>query len=537
MRTVATGRSAVLTAAIVAALFAALLPAGAFAQDRHGKINEVRISEEGIASIWASILDNEGNAPDLADVEEVEISFGGANTFTTEQVEITTFGEAGRATDYVLIVPGYEGFGVNNAAAALEGAGWFQTAFIGESDTATVRLYGDGVVVHDGNAAELVEVVRDPEAIMRVARPYMLSALEEAVRYFDENSSPSNRRIVVLVGTGLDVQLSTATNVRLAENAAEVDYRRAQQAVLREHERILQEYIDELRSLHIRVYSIGFNETRPDYLEVMEVLARKTGGTYRRVRNIGTLSGAGGDASNGVFARLGIELRNEIILRPGFQVEPAKDYEVELTIRYFDEHDNRILAEVSTRPFFLTTPDRNQRVNLIPYLIVAGIILIVLFLLLLVLLLVNSKTKAKRKVHEEKKQLREVIAAGALHCKTCYRRMEPGWSHCLFCASGMAPLEEKPQAMLDAEAAEERLAELEGRTVGEGQPVQAGTAAAAAILAQQQGKPQCPKCFRVMEREWSQCLFCASGMAPLPQEAPSPVYNTGENAPRPVALY
>jgi len=86
----------------------------------------------------------------------------------------------------------------------------------------------------------------------------------------------------------------------------------------------------------------------------------------------------------------------------------------------------------------------------------------------------------------------------------------------------MPPLEEPPQAIADADEARERLNEIAGLT-GDEPPTgvqQAGTIGAAAAIAAATGKPQCPACFRVMEVSWTSCVFCDSGMLPLPAEMP-----------------
>ena len=512
---------------ILCSMLLVLAPAVAQA-DNWAKVNDVIVEEDGSVQVWASVLDRFGRAPAMSDLEYWEVSFGEANTFSGEDLDHGFFGEVGPGTDYVLIIPGYEGFGVNNAVATAEGAGWFQRTYVNEeTDTSLVLVYGDGVLPHDGDASELAPTFQEPDGIMRAARPYMLSALDEAIRYFDELPT-GRRRVIILVGTGLDVQLGEASMVR----ADTTDYNAARRQVLFHHQNILREYMNEVNAVHARIYTIGFNETRADYLEVLSVLARKTGGSYRRVRNIGVLATSGGDGSHGVFELVGKELERELVLTPDFTLSEG-DYEIWAKFRFYDDSQNRILADVTTRPFYLTYEETDKKLNLIPYLIAIGIILIVVFLLAVIALAMARRAKSTKSHDDEIKRLQAIVAAGAVHCRNCYRPTEPDWQQCMFCASGMPPLPEQPQAMLDAEEAKKALDELEGRT----EPVEvivAGTAGAAAAVAAQQGKRQCPTCFRVMENDWTQCLFCAAGMEPLPMEAPLPVE---QEVAKPVPMY
>lgn len=495
-------------------MLALLAPLSAQA-DHYAKVNDVRVGEDGVVQVWTSILSDYGDTPEVSDYEHVEVSFGEANTFSGDELQVQAFSESGVPTDFVLIIPGYEGFGINNAEAAAQGAGMFQTGYVNEeTDTALVLLYGDGVLPHDGNAAELAATFREDDGIMRAARPYMLAALDEAIRYFDD-LGPGRRRIIVLVGTGLDVQLAEASMVQ----ADTTDFEAARQRVLRSHQNILRAYMDELNAVGARVHSVGYNPSRPDYLEVLRVLARKTRGTFRAVDNIGDLAPSGTDVSGSVFEAVGEEVQRELVLTPAFEAEGGKDYEVWVNVRFYGDDANRVLADISTRPFSVHVDERDTKINPIPYLIAIGVILVVVFLLLVVAYVTSKKLKAKNQHFDEIQRLKGIIALGAIYCQTCYRPMEAGWQQCLFCASGMAPLEEKPQPMLDAEEAQTQLDELEGRTEPEEQLV-VGTAGAAAALAAQQGKRQCPTCFRVMENDWKQCLFCAASMAPLPMEEP-----------------
>jgi hypothetical protein len=292
--------------------------------------------------------------------------------------------------------------------------------------------------------------------------------------------------------------------------------------VLQQHQFILGRYIEIIESVEAHIYTIGFNETRSDYLEVMRVLARNTGGTYRRIRNIGGLSATGGDASNGAFARLGRELDNELVLRAPHELEPEHTYDVQALFRFPDPTNFQVLSEVTTPPFSFDTPPRPDIFDPIPLLIAGGITLIVVFLLLVLLVHVIKKRRAEKAKRDERAYYEWVVAQGQPFCKTCYRKMQPDWQACMFCQMGMAPLAERPQEMIDAEEAQKKLDEIDGKvTVA---PVIAGTAGAVALYATTENKNLCKTCGRVMAPEWKECMFARPAGA-CPAATPGPCRN------------
>ncbi|MBN1947532.1 MAG: hypothetical protein JW797_17810 [Bradymonadales bacterium] len=515
--------------ALVAAVLVAL-PATAGAVEYYSKINEIITPPDGRPVILATVLDSFGQAPPLADFEYLEVSFGQANRFSGNGLKANTFLDSGRGTDYALVLPGYEGFGVNYVVAAAEGAGWFQTNRVAEEgDSCAVFVYGDGVLPHDGNAAELVEKFRDPEGIMaRIGRPYMLSALDEAILHL-EPLPLGRRRVIILVGSGLDVRLGDSVDeIVLGPEATADDYARAyrasQRQLLQDHQAALREYLDELRRVNARVYTIGFNETRPDYLEVLQVLARKTGGTHRVVYNIGALSAPAGAASGGAYGQLADELTRELVLEPSFTVEPGREYEVVLTVRFPEASSYQVITNIESRPYYLEVQPQATRLNIIPYLIAAGIILVVVAIGLVILFFMLGKMKVSREEIKKRKKLQEVVDKGKAFCPKCNRKMQPEWDHCLFCASGLEPLEEVPEEVKKAEEAQKALDEMDGKTqedkAAEAAAAAAmGTAAAAAHWADRTGQRICPKCHRVMAKDWKECMFCAAGMEALPEDA------------------
>jgi hypothetical protein len=511
-----------------ALVLTALLASSAAAQsDFEAKINDIRFLDDGTFEIMATILDRYGQAPAVAEFDFVELSFGQANTFTGSDLEVTTFADSGRGTDYVLIVPGYEGFGRREVVAAAQGAAWFTSnAVNAEIDTVAVIVYGDGVQVF-GDGAEVVELFADPETITRVARPYMLSALDETMRYFFELGPPGRRRVIILVGTGLDVRLGDATRVILLPEATPRDYDNAYRRVLRDHTRILRDYISQFLSPRLegdtgvgaRLYAIGLNENRPDWLEVLDALARKTGGTYRRINNFGDFAPAG-DPSQGIFGQIADELDRELLLIPDFTTEGDHVYEVWASFRFPDPTNNRVLNDVATRTYELEVEAYEAKTNVIPYLIAIGGILIAAFLLVVLLYFLVKRLRKQRGRIATRRLLVETIEASKMFCETCYRKMEPDWTSCLFCGSGMGPLEERPQEMADAEEAQKKLDEFDGRTEPE-QDILDGSAAGVAAYAAATHQALCPSCGRVMAADWTSCLFCGSDIAAYGEVGPA----------------
>lgn len=423
------------------------------------KVNAIWVSAEGEAQVFTTVLNTFAEAPEPRELDRVEVFFGEGNGFSGDDLTIQPFSESGIGTDYVLVLPGYDGFGPRNCIAAARGAAWFQNNVVGGEDSVLVLSYGDGVAPFAA-ADELVALYQEADGLARVARPYMLSALEEAVRYFNETDL-GRRRIVILVGEGYDVRLDDATMVDLGAEATDWDYETAETAVLRDHERIIERYLDALESVDARVYAVGFNDRREDYLEVLRVIARKSGGTFRRVHNVGGLAGAG-DASNGVFGRIGDEINRELVLTPSITLEGGREYEVWVNLRFPDDSDYQILSDIVTPLFLLPVPEFQTTVNLIPYLIAVGVIMVVAVFLLLFLIVILKKTKKQREEVAERKKLEEQAAQGSKYCGVCFRLQQEEWTECLYCVSGYPPLEEKPEELQAAEEAQKKLNELDG---------------------------------------------------------------------------
>lgn len=581
------------------------------------KVNYLDIND-GNVGVWTTILDQHGQVPETVDFHQISLSFGGANVFD-DTLEVSSFSQSEIGTDYVLIIPGYQGFGEDLVIASAQGAGWFQDQYVREAfDTSLVLLYGDGVRPHDGNARDLaVEMIEAPEDMMRARRPYMLNSIQSAISHLQEVSSPGRRRVILLVGTGSDVEIqvtgiedelervyrhaySEELDAALMEDIEQVQ---AQQRARRRgdthaqahfvsarnaDQALLQQYVDQLESLDTRVYALGYNEHRPEYLEVLRVLSRKTGGTFRRVQNIGLFAGPSGQGTGGAFQWLGEELSEELILYPSaFEFETNKEYEItiEFTFPYEDRIDP-ILAYSCWLPeprndcfspsiAMAETQGNTSNKTLIKVVVFVAVVLVIVFLMVLGLIYMVKRLNRKSAHQKQIRHLKEVIALGRQHCRTCYRLMDANWPQCLFCASNMAPMEEKNQAMLDGELAEQELAEIEGRAlpqveqapdpggpvpvpipggpegaefsqqapshhmvvdapVGYGQQAPSYYAAGGqapgnvpqVAMPQQKasggdenktvalspGMGECPICKRPVPEEWSECLYCKAGV-------------------------
>ena len=105
---------------LLAILLVLLMPALADAQS-WAKINDIRVDDDGSVHVWSTVLDRYGRAPEVSDFEFIEVSLGEANSFSGDELQADTFANAGPGTEYVIIIPGYEGFGINNAEAAAQG--------------------------------------------------------------------------------------------------------------------------------------------------------------------------------------------------------------------------------------------------------------------------------------------------------------------------------------------------------------------------------------------------------------------------------
>jgi hypothetical protein len=93
-------------------LFLALLAAVPAQADYYAKINDIAVSNDGLSEVFVTVLDGFGQSPAIAEYETIQLSFGEANRFRQDDgLEAVPFSEAGLATDYVMILPGYRDFG------------------------------------------------------------------------------------------------------------------------------------------------------------------------------------------------------------------------------------------------------------------------------------------------------------------------------------------------------------------------------------------------------------------------------------------
>lgn len=170
---------------------------------------------------------------------------------------------------------------------------------------------------------------------------------------------------------------------------------------------------------------------------LLEVLARKTGGTFRRAYNLRDL--------NKIFTEATQELQNRYVLRfdaPGLRrgdtvefavtmqlptgaTEKARTYSARVanTLGFFD----RIIDWISD--FWESLP---WWVELIIWIVLG------LATVLIVLLLVMKSVRKRRAAAAAAQKARDAALAARKPCAVCGKLMMPGWKQCKFCAAEQA---------------------------------------------------------------------------------------------------
>ena len=170
---------------------------------------------------------------------------------------------------------------------------------------------------------------------------------------------------------------------------------------------------------------------------VLEVIARKTGGTFRRAYTIRDLPKLFGEATQ--------ELQNRYVLAfeaPGLRRGDTAEFQV--TVQLPTGGSDKSLA-YSARignvlGFWARISDWISNLwERLPWwaqlLIWVGLGLIVL---LIVLIIAVKKVKKRRAARDAAKKARDAALAARKPCAVCGNLMMPGWTQCMFCAAQLA---------------------------------------------------------------------------------------------------
>ena len=195
----------------------------------------------------------------------------------------------------------------------------------------------------------------------------------------------------------------------------------------------LRELVHTARRRGVRVMAIGMPDDETRHLWTLRVLARKTGGTYRRAPSLGDLAPTLREAAAELAGRfvLTVDAPN---LRPGDPVslmvsvqlkrgrsEEAREYSTQVT------HEMSWFAQL--------IDDLNDTWEQWPWWARAIVWLVVALIATLVALIVLVRRMRKRaRARKAAAEARATKLAGREPCSICGRTMMADWTECLFCA-------------------------------------------------------------------------------------------------------
>lgn len=197
----------------------------------------------------------------------------------------------------------------------------------------------------------------------------------------------------------------------------------------------LRELVYLARRRGVRVMTIGVTQTaeQTNHLRVLEVLARKTRGTYRRAHHSTELPEVMAEAAAELAGRIVIDAEVPD-LRPGdavtFKVrarmhggvsETTREYtaRVENVMSWWDRLMDQVADTWERWPWWARS------------LVILGVSLVVA---LIVLIIVVRKARKARRARQAAAEARAAALAARKPCTVCGRMMMPDWTDCLFCA-------------------------------------------------------------------------------------------------------
>ncbi|MCA9543204.1 MAG: FHA domain-containing protein [Myxococcales bacterium] len=215
--------------------------------------------------------------------------------------------------------------------------------------------------------------------------------------------------------------------------------------------RTLQTLVTSARRRGVRIMAIGTGEN-PRQHATLRVLARKTGGTFRRARDGMELAERAQQSLKELEHRYRLEFDVPGLRRGddldvsvqaywagGMQSEPSRPF----TLRA--EHEltftERVIDWIS---------DQWEKA---PWWVRAIVIAVIALILgLIVLLILIKKARKAKKARTRRKKVRQAKLAQRKPCPACQQTTMPGWKQCLFCGADLtgtgivAPAQQGPQA-------------------------------------------------------------------------------------------
>ncbi|MBH24101.1 MAG: hypothetical protein CMH57_06550 [Myxococcales bacterium] len=260
----------------VAVALALVWPTGALAQEPpsaeqtgyRAKINAVDVREAPLVKVRATFLSplDVPINPELIDQYDIFIN---EERIDRRRVDIGVWGQEKDGTDAVLVLPLTASPG-QPAKKAIADILPRMVSGLNKTDRAALVTYTRAVTVRYPMSAEAGELPGAYDGVKPVGiRPFMFSSLNTAISLLE--ASPDNRKkAIIYVGDGTDASTYDAEKVNQK----------------------LREVITRARKAGISVWTVGYSSGRLDDVDVrsLDLLARKTGATYRRADSLRDLA-------------------------------------------------------------------------------------------------------------------------------------------------------------------------------------------------------------------------------------------------------
>ncbi len=512
-------------AAALLALWAGVLLGAQAAQagprDFRVKIDRVDTSDAPTARLFVTVLDDRDMPvnPKLIDLFQVRVN---GQKVDDGDVEMGIWRDEEAGTDLVVVLPATAGLSESSIGAISESLKVLEKA-LKEKDRVALVTYSRAVTVPAPLAVDKTKPKQEfDKAERKGVRPFMFSALDKAIELL-ETSPEGRKRAILYLGDGTDAGTTGVIEI----NAK------------------LEETVARARRAKIQIWTLGFDPAGMSETSrrTLSLMSRKTGATWR-VANTKRGLGESIDATFG-------EIVGQLVITIEYDFNAFETYEFQVKLQ------SESSEETESLPF--KAPVEKVRFDWIFWGIVCGLSCITLAVLTLVTLITTVTLRRRQARKEAEELLKELLEDRPPTCEVCSRAQKPEWEACPFCAEGMAPLPPSTKEPLfvyddedrkicnkcgrvcapewtacafDAQGMEPldewvKLKREEAMLTGNIDPEkmaeearQAAAAAAAASVAERQaqlasGGRECPKCRRIMDAKWPECLFCASGLPPL----------------------
>ncbi len=466
------------------------------------KIDAVDVSQAPNVRVFLSFLDPKSRPVNPKAVDLAEVLIDDDQRLEVPRGDVSLWRDQPEGTDLVLVLP---------ATATISKP--TQEVIATAMDEMVKGLREEdrvGLVTYSYAVSAKVKLGEDRSKLkstyadetFKGTRPFMFSAIDKAITML-ETSPEGRKRAIVFVGDGSD-----ASNV-IGEELSEK----------------LHDLVSRARTQGVRVWTLGYDPKGINKFQVrsLQLLSRKTGATYRDASSQRDFGARFDHIIGEIIGQLVLEVRGDFT--------EGQTYKFKAKMQAFKS------PELVTRAHKL--PVEEVRFNWLLWGIVCGVTCIVVGIISLVSFIVVIRTRRRviredaeleladlledkpEEEGEEEEPLFVYTEQGAKICNTCGREARPEWATCPYDERGKKPLPEweekkREQAALlggagAAPAADPEQAKKAAEEAAEKRKLAAEEAKKRASALRAGGK-ECPKCKKIMDPKWPECLYCAGGM-------------------------